>query len=177
MMIGQAGEAVPISQGPRRGMVTAMRDAGIRQLPLQRRCLLAMGGEVVAWKHDGRFVRGRATGELFGADADWLLVGEARFIVEDGSEVFEYPTRVLAEGRFAASARPVPSGIDLMLESADLDPDERDALRHVLNSESTSQPTPSVETTKRLCADLGRRRDRSRVRVPVDRPALEGADR
>lgn len=117
----------------------AIADASIRGLPLQRHILRAMQHDLIEWNHDGKLTRARATGELFGAEADPFVIGYARFVPEDGSpEVWEYPTKVLADGgHFVNTPRNLPSLLEFMLEDADLDPDTKAELLAALDQDAT----------------------------------------
>src|SRR4051812_27707381 len=88
-------------------VLAATAAAFVRGLPQARRILGEVQHELVEWNHDGQLVRGRATGEIFGAQADQFLIGLARFVLEpSGTDVYDYPTKVLAPGgRFVDPSR------------------------------------------------------------------------
>jgi len=108
--------------------------------PLQRRILNEMRDDLIEWTHKGVLVRGRATGELLGPEVHPLLVNTARFVLApDGSDVYEYPTRVLADGgRIVEGTRSLPPLIEFMLDQTDLDRDTKAAVRQVIAASDKS---------------------------------------
>jgi hypothetical protein len=123
------------------GILGGVAASAINKLPLQRRILYELQHDLVEWNHDGQLVRGRATGELFGAEAEPMVIGLARFVTEDESDVWEYPTKVLSDdARLVDGARPVPSLLDLMIDFSDLDDGEKLALRQAVLDAQPSEP-------------------------------------
>jgi hypothetical protein len=112
----------------------------LRMLPQQRYILREMQHDLIEWKHNGQLVRGRATGELYGAEAVPMLVGYARFILEpSGAEVWEFPTKVLAEdARLVDSGRPLPSPLEVLLQDPNIEPQAKAELLKAMSSSLSS---------------------------------------